>query len=221
MRTDLLGRNVADGALTTYRDMVRMFWTAVEASTIGPESFAGKLLGHSSQWVTWKRAWDEATAAAIGAAAWANTSLAQAVSSDAMTAREFQPPSGDALGWCYRARACPLHVVTHVPAGVLGGLPLGCALPDGPRPAFLSMPGFQGAFAVSSLRPARFALVSERLAADDATSGVCAFAAQWVRQNLAHVSCLAEQCPLHLAVTQLNQNGKGGAASRVSVTCRL
>lgn len=161
VRADVLGPDAdAADAPTAYRQMVRSFWVAVYGSVEGPRGFAGKLLAHSSNWLAWRRTFDEAAAAAIAEAAWRRPLLGQTqpeqpeagggdargpvAPGDARGPVAPEPPSPPSpppkepnetsplVGWCLRADPCPLHAFTHAPPSRLPSLAhvLNCTLPE-------------------------------------------------------------------------------------------
>ena len=143
----------------------------------------------------------------------------------ASRAQPYTPPPVNASwkGWCLRALMCPLHMVTHAPNGSVVGtddapLPLGCVLPQaGPLSGLASMrPRLAGGFAVPSMAPQLYALVSQRLAATpSAVRGVCSYAEDWARWSHerachAHPACAqggGASVTTRLAVPRVNVHG--------------
>lgn len=166
--------------------------------------------------------------------------LPPALANEALSAFDTPGPNVSFHGWCLKAEPCPLHVVTHAPGGAAplnasATLPLECTLPEvGGKGGLAIHHSLTGGFFEYVLEPARYAYVSEQLAAPSASSAVCAFAADWMRTAIERACTAADlggesgaACPLQqhanrlleLAVTQLD--GSRGEGGHKSVPCVL
>lgn len=139
-------------SLTSWEDMVHMYWSSIVTSVEGPRLQAGKILAHSASWASWRAKFDEEEATVIARRAWqeggglsrafghnppsfASPSASRDVNAagrakdqDSLLPYDPMPVNGSYLAWCLHADPCPLHVVTHAPNGSLGvtGSRTGC-----------------------------------------------------------------------------------------------
>lgn len=221
VRADLLNSPAYRDAGAAYRQMVLSFWAQMYGQLEGPRSFVGKLLAHSSNWLHWKRNFDEDAAVAVAAASWRPELLGQTQPRglDVYEPPPPQDPNATLKGWCLKADPCPLHAFTHAPPGRIPALVhiLNCTLPEPLRMYTPETPWLKGSFQFSTTyAPLRFAMVSEHLASAAAQRGVCAFASEWLRSSR-HRACPPDgsgctELEISLSVTQLlprNRSGQG------------